>query len=122
MWLPLLSTAHIGASAMTPPSAEPTPCSDPGCPDHPLADIHRLTKWHEDQHPELGFLWGVEKERAQLIAQVEALEAENERLREVLKEITKGEGRFSRDHLTHCENTVEDMKELAREGLEQPHD
>lgn len=36
---------------------------------------------------------------------------------EALKQITKGEGRFSEDHLTHCENTVEDMKKLAREAV-----
>ena len=34
-----------------------------------------------------------------------------------LEEIAKGEGRFSRDHLTHCTNTVEDMKEIAEAAL-----
>ncbi len=40
------------------------------------------------------------------------------RVRKILKEITEGKGRFSRDNLTHAENTIEDMKQLAREGLE----
>jgi hypothetical protein len=33
--------------------------------------------------------------------------------REALLEIAKGEGPFSRDPLTHAENTIEAMKELA---------
>ncbi len=35
----------------------------------------------------------------------------------VLREIAKGEGRFSPDHLTHCINTVEDMKAHAVAAL-----
>ena len=34
-------------------------------------------------------------------------------LLEVLEEIAKGEGAFSRDPLTHCSNTVESMKKIA---------
>ena len=37
--------------------------------------------------------------------------------REALAEISKGNGRFSQDHLTHASNTIEDMKELANEAL-----
>ncbi len=40
-----------------------------------------------------------------------------EAVREKLEEITRGAGRFSRDPLIHASNTVEDMKELAREAL-----
>ena len=36
-----------------------------------------------------------------------------------LQEIAKGEGPFSRDPLTHAENTIEAMKEIARLALEQ---
>jgi hypothetical protein len=39
------------------------------------------------------------------------------RLREVLEEITRGEGAFNRDPLKHADNTVENMKALAREAL-----
>jgi len=38
-------------------------------------------------------------------------------LRDVLEEIAKGEGAFSRDQLTHATNCVERAKELAAEGL-----
>ena len=41
-----------------------------------------------------------------------------EQLVEALEEIAKGEGRFNRDHLIHCENTVEDMKALAVAALD----
>jgi len=37
---------------------------------------------------------------------------------ELLKEIARGEGAYSRDHLTHCENCVENMKGLAKKALE----
>lgn len=36
---------------------------------------------------------------------------------EALKEIAKGEGRFSRDPYEHACNTIEDMKEIARAAL-----
>ena len=36
---------------------------------------------------------------------------------EALKEIAKGEGRFSRDPLEHAANTIEDMKQLALQAL-----
>ena len=41
-----------------------------------------------------------------------------ERLVMRLEEIAKGEGRFNRDHLTHCTNTVEDMQALAVNAIE----
>ena len=47
---------------------------------------------------------------AQLISSAPALY-------EALKQIAKGEGRFSLDHLKHAENTIEDMKELATKAL-----
>lgn len=40
-----------------------------------------------------------------------------EKMAEALKEITKGAGPFSLDPLTHAENTIEAMKETAREAL-----
>ena len=36
---------------------------------------------------------------------------------EALKEISEGKGRFSRDPLTHAENCIEDMKNLALKAL-----
>jgi hypothetical protein len=38
-------------------------------------------------------------------------------MREALEKIAKGEGRFSRDQLTHASNTIEDMKAIAEEAL-----
>ena len=35
-------------------------------------------------------------------------------LLEALEKIAEGKGRFSMDRLTHAENTIEDMKELAK--------
>ncbi len=50
-------------------------------------------------------------ERDEAVARLEVLKS-------VLKEIAKGEGRFSRDPLEHASNTIEDMKALARAELE----
>jgi DNA-binding MarR family transcriptional regulator len=44
---------------------------------------------------------------------------EAEMMHKALKEIAKGEGRFSLDHLKHAKNTIEDMKELANQALAQ---
>ena len=44
---------------------------------------------------------------------------ETEKLREALKKIEKPEGAYSRDNLTFCENTVENMKEIARKALKE---
>lgn len=38
-------------------------------------------------------------------------------LLEALEQIEKGEGRFSRDSLTHCAKTVEDMKAIAQTAI-----
>ena len=38
-------------------------------------------------------------------------------MRQALKEIAEGKGAYSLDHLTHAENTIRDMKELATEAL-----
>ncbi|KKM88323.1 hypothetical protein LCGC14_1259930 [marine sediment metagenome] len=48
---------------------------------------------------------------------VQAMREENAALKAALRLISEGMGRFSRDPLTHCENTVEDMKALARAAL-----
>lgn len=37
--------------------------------------------------------------------------------RAALTEILEGKGRYSRDQLEHASNTIEDMKEIAREAL-----
>ena len=41
------------------------------------------------------------------------------KLLKALEKIARGEGRFNRDQLTHCENTVEDMKALAVAAIEE---
>lgn len=38
-------------------------------------------------------------------------------LYDALEEIAKGEGEFNRDPLIHAENTIDNMKELARAAL-----
>ena len=47
-----------------------------------------------------------------------ALKAENERLRHWLLEISKGEGRYNHDPLTHADNCIDDMKALALAALD----
>ena len=46
-----------------------------------------------------------------------ALRAENERLRAALRSITECNGAFSRDQLTHAENTIEAMQKTAIDAL-----
>ena len=36
---------------------------------------------------------------------------------EILRQITQGMGRYSRDPLTHASNTIDDMKQLASEAI-----
>ena len=38
-------------------------------------------------------------------------------LLDALKEIAKGEGPFSTDHMTHAENTIDAMKAIAVEAI-----
>jgi len=54
-----------------------------------------------------------------LVKKIKDLEAKVELAKEKLKEITKGEGRYNPDNLTHASNTIEDMKELAKQTLKQ---
>ena len=62
--------------------------------------------------------YGTAGERVrQLERELTEAQAENEKLRGVLAEIAKGEGRFSLDPLTHAANTIEDMKNLAAHAL-----
>jgi hypothetical protein len=51
---------------------------------------------------------------------VVAWKAEVAKLRLALEQISKGEGRFSRDPLTHASNTIEDMKAIATKALSRP--
>ena len=50
--------------------------------------------------------------------EIAALKAENERLKGALREISKGEGRYNRDPLTHADNCIDDMKALAVAALQ----
>ena len=45
--------------------------------------------------------------------------AEVERLRAALSEIAEGRGAFSRDPLTHADNCIRDMKQIAESALQQ---
>src|SRR3990167_11034108 len=47
----------------------------------------------------------------------ERLNVANARLIEALKEISEGKGRYSMDKLTHAENTIQDMKEIAKQAI-----
>lgn len=58
-----------------------------------------------------GEWWAAERARRR------RAEAALARCRSALETISKGEGPFSRDHLTHAENTIEAMKRTAREAL-----
>lgn len=40
-----------------------------------------------------------------------------EKIKQILEEIVEGKGAYSRDHLTHAKNTINDMKNLAAKGL-----
>ena len=45
------------------------------------------------------------------------LEDNAPKLLEALKEISKGEGKYNRDHLQHAENTIESMKAIANKAI-----
>lgn len=47
------------------------------------------------------------------------LKAINVALLDALKEISEGKGAFSRDPLTHADNCINDMKQLAIEAIKQ---
>ena len=48
---------------------------------------------------------------------IKKLEKINAELLEALKEISKGEGVFSLDLQTHANNTIENMKEIAKAAI-----
>ena len=51
---------------------------------------------------------------------IERLRLAEERIRlleAALREIAEGKGRYSLDHMQHCMNTVEDMKQMAVDAL-----
>jgi len=86
------------------------------CNNEPLAHVKHI---HEDVE---------DKANAKLIAEAgtvtnecgltprQLLEQRNELL-EALKEISKGEGRYDMDKLIHASNTIEDMKNIAKEAI-----
>lgn len=70
---------------------------------------------NEEIHPpyfplDMGKVYG-------LLSEIDKQAAEIARLREALKEIQKGEGAYSTDQLEHAGNTIENMKNIAREAL-----
>lgn len=54
---------------------------------------------------------------AKAVSEIEAVQAASTRLAEVMKEIAEGKGPYSRHPLTHAENVIESMKELANDAL-----
>jgi len=58
-----------------------------------------------------------DRELADAYGLIVDLKARIEVLEGSLREIAKGEGRFSRDPLTHATNTIEDMKAIAEAAL-----
>ena len=50
-------------------------------------------------------------------AEIARLQAQVATAKKALEEISKGEGAFSRDPLTHASNTIESMKRIAQEAL-----
>ena len=59
----------------------------------------------------------ITRERDQLKAELAQARAHNAALLEACKEIAKGEGDFHRDPLVHAENTIQNMKQLARAAI-----
>lgn len=51
------------------------------CDEHPLADLRKLTKWHDQQHPELALYRRLLQERDAAIAQRDLLRENLEALR-----------------------------------------
>lgn len=49
----------------------------------------------------------------------DGLRQTNAKLREALREITKGAGEFSMDPFEHAKNCIHDMKTLARAALKE---
>ena len=49
--------------------------------------------------------------------EIARLQAQVATAKKALEEISKGEGAFSRDPLTHASNTIESMKRIAQEAL-----
>jgi len=82
-----------------------------------------LTGWEKENNPFFPKSMRLSREnmidfaKVYAAAVVEEKEAEIKQLREVLEEISKGEGRYSMDKLEHASNTIEDMKELAINAL-----
>jgi hypothetical protein len=80
---------------------------------------------HHDQMPTVAnddYAQGFDAAAEVDAAEFRLLDAEIARLRAALTEISKGEGAFSRDPLTHAVNTIDSMKQIARDALspEQP--
>ena len=61
--------------------------------------------------------WHVEERLKATIAQQQQRIAAAERVVVAMRQVAKGEGRFSIDPLEHASNTIEDMKGLARRDL-----
>ena len=58
-----------------------------------------------------------DKGATELLATMLELWNQKKILVEALEEITKGEGPFSHDRLTHASNTIENMKRIASEAI-----
>ena len=52
-----------------------------------------------------------------LLAALDRAEAQRDALAEALRDVAKAEGAYSRDRLTHAENTIASMKAIAEAAL-----
>ena len=73
-----------------------------------------ISKWLDDLEARCN---AAEAELALVQAQAAQMRGRDARMEKALREIIKGEGRYSFDRLTHARNTIEDMKALAQEAL-----
>ena len=63
------------------------------------------------------YIGGLEAYLRQKEAEIARLRAQLATAKKALEEISKGEGAFSRDPLTHASNTIENNKRIAQEAL-----
>jgi len=56
---------------------------------------------------------------AELLEMMKTMASRNSEMSDALKEIAKGEGRYDTSKLQHASNTIEDMKKLAEDALNQ---
>ncbi len=74
-------------------------------------------KLDEAKIRQAAYFQGKQDAESELLPKIERLSSEGAVMREALKEIAKGEGRYDMDQLKHASNTIEDMVHLANNAL-----